>query len=84
MRFLLCLKCRTAWIAPVAASCCGEKPLDCNPWSADGVLWYRSRVRDRLHEIGLTLLDSQQAKRCSLVRGIRAKGNESFRVRAAC
>lgn len=43
-RYLLCPTCRTAWIAPVAASCCGVEPIDCRPGTYDALVWLRHRL----------------------------------------
>lgn len=75
MKYLLCLSCRRAWIGSVASSCCGERPLDVNPFSADRRAWFQARVRDRVDELLIAQYQSGAAHRRSLAKGARAKGN---------
>lgn len=77
IRFLLCNRCRTAWIAPVAAACCGEEPIDCNPWSADARVWFRARLGNtwRAAQVSerATFGDRREFKE-TLARGARTRG----------
>lgn len=42
--YYLCLACRRAWLAPVAAACCGSTPLACRPGTADARAWLTARL----------------------------------------
>lgn len=80
MKYLLCCICYRAWISPVAASCCGQQPLDCNPWSYDARVWFRARTSGKAPAINSTLRTSNHAKWRSIARASRAKGREIGRV----
>lgn len=76
--YLLCCECRRAWIAPVAASCCGERPLVVSPWSTDARAWFRYRLAGdvpRRHEVGeLANFTSRDEVRAMLWRGVERRG----------
>lgn len=73
MKFLLCQRCDDAWTAPDVALCttCGSWPIDCAPWSGDGVAWYQLRTRGRKAAIEMRALRGDEG---ALARGIRARG----------
>jgi hypothetical protein len=75
MVFLLCPRCRLAWIASAVTSCCAETPITCSPWSNDGRKWYVARVRHKVAGIHEVLLTNHWYKWSALARGIKARGN---------
>jgi hypothetical protein len=74
--YFLCPRCRTAWTALVAASCCGTRPIDCSPWSSDARTWLKCRLGERARGVWeaahyRTTADHRE----SLRRGAEARGN---------
>lgn len=85
IRFLLCNRCRNAWIAPVAASCCGEQPIDCNPWSSDARVWFRARLGNTWRAAQVSeraAYGDRREFRETLARGAMARGRAIVGMRS--
>lgn len=83
MKYLLCIHCWGAWYgAPSRYTLCGEDPVECSPWGADGWNWYHVRVAHKRNGVRETLATPPGFKRKVIARAARARGNTAFSVRA--